>query len=225
MPDPPAEPPDPPRNVAAVFPPDDHLGLAVVALCMAANDVEHAAMRAGKANPPDHPDPDITHRRRFYYLARVAQGHLFEGIAALRAWEQDEPELRKLIQNLDAEGRKAAKQVRGLEQRIGAKALETVRHVTFHYPAPGTGLSVLALTEAIEREADLTADIDLTDEAEAPFRFADQLALAMAVANFDDDAKSAVAAILEGSGAFIRLVKAVYLTYCKKRKIGFDLIE
>ena len=89
---------------------------------MAANDVEHAAMRAGKANPPDHPEPDITHRRHFYYLARVAQGHLFEGIAALRTWEQDEPELRKLIQNLDAEGRKAAKQVRGLEQRIGAKA-------------------------------------------------------------------------------------------------------
>ena len=44
---------------------------------------------------------DVTHRRRFCYLIRIAQGHLFEAIAALRAWEQGEPELRKLIQNLD----------------------------------------------------------------------------------------------------------------------------
>jgi hypothetical protein len=215
-----------PRNVAAVFPPDDRLALAVVALCMAANDVEYAAMRAGGANPPDHPDPDVQHRRRFYYLVRVAQGHLFEAIAALRAWEQDEPELRKLIQNLDPEGRKAASKVRGLEQRIGPKALETVRHTTFHYPAPGTGLSVLALIEAIEREADLPAALDLTDEAEAPFRFADQLALAMAVVHFDDEsAEAGIGSILEGSGAFVRLTKALYLAYCKKRNIGFDLIE
>jgi hypothetical protein len=159
-----------PRNVAAVFPPDDPLALAMVALCMAANDVEYAAKRAAYANPPDHPDPDVRHRRRFYYLVRVAQGHLFEAIAALRAWEQDEPDLRKLIQNLDAEGRKAAARVRGLQQRIGSKALGTVRHTTFHYPAPCLGPSVLALTEAIEREGNLPAALDLTDDAEAPFR-------------------------------------------------------
>jgi hypothetical protein len=41
--------------------------------------------------------------------------------------------------------------VRGLEQRIGSKALETVRDTALHYPAPGMGLSVLALVEAIER--------------------------------------------------------------------------
>jgi hypothetical protein len=173
---------DLPRNVAAVFPPDDRLGVAVLSLCMAANDVEYAALRAADANPPDHPDPDITHRRRFYYLIRISQGHLFEAIAALRAWEQGEPELRKLIQNLDAGGRKAAARVRGLEQRIGSKALETVRHSTFHYPAPCAGLSELGLVEAVERERHLPAAIDLSEEAGAPFRFADQLAMSMALA-------------------------------------------
>lgn len=215
-----------PRDVAAVFPSDDRLALAVIALCMATNDVEYAAKRAADANPPDHPDPDVIHRRRFSYLVRVAQGHLFEAIAALRAWEQDEPELRKLIQNLDDDGRKAAGRVRGLQQRIGSKALETVRHTTFHYPAPCSGLSVLALTEAIEREGDLPAALDLTDDAEAPFRFADQLALSMAIANIENEnAEAGIAAILEGSGAFVRLTKSLYLAYCKKRRIGFDLIE
>lgn len=215
-----------PRNVEAVFPPDDRLALAVVTLCMAANDVEYAAMRAADANPPDHLDPDVTHRRRFSYLVRVAQGHLFEAIAALRAWEQDEPDFRRLIQNLDDDGRKAAGRVRGLQQRIGSKALETVRHATFHYPAPYSGLSVLALTEAIEREGNLPAELDLTDDAEAPFRFADQLVLSMAIANIEDEnAETGIAAILEGSGSFVRLAKSLYLAYCKKRRVGFDLIE
>jgi hypothetical protein len=218
--------PDLPGNVAAVFPPDDRLGVAVLSLCMAGNDVEYAAFRAADANPPDHPDPDVTHHRRFYYLIRIAQGHLFEAIAALRAWEQSEPEFRKLIQNLDAAGRKAASRVRGLEQRIGSKALETVRHSTFHYPAPCAGLSELGLVEAIEREADLPAALDLSDEAGAPFRFADQLAMSMALANFDDgEIEGHIAAIIEGSGAFVRLVKATFVAYCEKRKIGHEIVD
>ena len=211
--------------MAAIFPPDDRLGVAVLSLCMAANDVEYAAFRAADANPPDHPDPDVTHRRRFHYLIRISQGHLFEGIAALRAWEQGEPELRKLIQNLDADGRKAASRVRGLEQRIGSKALETVRHSTFHYPAPCAGLSELGLVEAIEREGELSAAIDLSKEAGAPFRFADQLAMSMALANFDEGIDEHIAAIIEGSGAFARLAKAVFVSYCHKRKIGHEIVD
>lgn len=212
--------------MAAVFPPDDRLGIAVLSLCMAANDVEYAAFRAADANPPDHPDPDVIHRRRFYYLIRIAQGHLFEAIAALRAWEQGEPELRKLIQNLDTAGRNAASRVRGLEQRIGSKALETVRHSTFHYPAPCAGLSELGLVEAIERESDLSAALDLSDEAGAPFRFADQLAMSMALANFDDEElDDHIAAIIQGSGAFVRLVKGIFVAYCKKRKIGHQVVD
>lgn len=212
--------------MAAVFPPDDRLGMAVLSLCMAANDVEYAAFMAADANPPDHPDPDVTHRRRFYYLIRIAQGHLFEAIAALRAWEQGEPELRKLIQNLDATGRNAASWVRGLEQRIGSKALETVRHSTFHYPAPGAGMSELGLVEAIKRESDLPAALDLSDEAGAPFRFADQLAMSMALASFDDEEiDDHIAAIIEGSGALVHLAKAIFVAYCRKRRIGHQIVD
>lgn len=218
---------DLPRNVGAIFPPSDRLGLAVVSLCMAANDVQDAAVNAADANPQDHDDPDVTHRRRFSYRIRIAQGHLFEAIAALRAWEQGEPELRKLIQNLGPESRKAAGHVRGLEQQIGSKALETVRHSTFHYPAPCAGLSELRLVEAIEREGEgLPAALDVTKEARAPFRFADQLALSMALANFDgEEFDDHLRAIIEGSGSFVRLVQDLFLAYCEKRNVGHEFID
>jgi hypothetical protein len=41
----------------------------------------------------------------------------------------------------------------------------------------------------------------------------------------EESAKAGLDAILEGSGAFVQLTKSHYLTYCKKRNIGFDLIE
>lgn len=108
----------------------------------------------------------------------------------------------------------------------GSKALETVRHSTFHYPAPCAGLSELGLIEAIERESELPAALDLSDEAGAPFRCADQLAMSMALANFDDEEiDDHIAAVIEGSGAFARLVKGIFIAYCKKRKIGHQIVD
>lgn len=50
--------------------------------------------------------------------------------------------------------------------------------------------------------------------------------MSMALANFDDkEIGDHIAAIIEGSGAFVRLVKATFFAYCEKRKIGHEIVD
>jgi len=66
----------------------------------------------------------------------MLNGHLYEGIVALRAWRQSEAEVRNLLDSLADDAKRALKLVCGLEQRIGPEALEAVRQNSFHYPHP-----------------------------------------------------------------------------------------
>jgi len=50
--------------------------------------------------------------------------------------------------------------------------------------------------------------------------------MSMALANFDDEEiDDHIAAVIEGSGAFARLVKGIFIAYCKKRKIGHQIVD
>jgi hypothetical protein len=218
-----------PRDVVTIFPPDDRVSLFVASMCMACNDIEDAKAEAEAANPPNA-DADVVHRRRFSYRVRMLNGHLYEGIVALKAWRQSEAEVRTLLDALeDEDAKRALKLVCGLEQRIGPKALEAVRQNSFHYPHPDPKRSpdsVAELAEAIRANPDLEADIDVGDDAQGTFRFADQLALSVAFGGHDPEkarAQAQTARIREAATAFIYLVKEIYLLYCRQRKIGFEI--
>lgn len=216
-----------PRSILTVFPPDDRVALFVAAMCGACNDVEAALVEADGANPADHPDPDVTHRRRHGYRIRMVMGHLYEGIIALKAWRQSEPGVQALLHKLDEEGRTALKRVVGLEQRVGADVLELVRHNSFHYAHPNPAHdSVADLAETIESNPEVDAGIDLADDALATFRFADRLALGMAMAGHDPEkGEEQMRDVRETAKAFVVLVKEVYVAYCRDRGIGFEFVD
>lgn len=215
---------EPSYSLVAIFPPDDRVALFVVAMCIAANDVEAALVDAAAANPEDHPDPDVTHRRRFFYRVRMTMGHLYEGIVALKAWRQTEPGVQALLHKLPAEPRAALKRVEGLQQRIGSDVLETVRHNSFHYARPNREYDSPAdLAETIASNPDENGAIDLSDEALATFRFADRVALAMAMSKLDlEEGGDQQTEIRDTAKAFVFLVSEIYLLYCRERRIGFE---
>lgn len=202
----------------------------VISMCMAANDVKFAMLTTGSANPSDHPEPNITHHRRFTYWVRLTQGHLFEAIDALTSWRSSEAEVRSLLATLPAGAKGQLKIVCGLEQRLGLKVLERVRHGTFHYPHPELRRSpdsTLWLREAIEREASLESEIDLT-ESGVVYRFADQLALSIAIANHDDDddrLREQADLVRDAGFAFVGLAAAIYRAYCERRNLGFEIVD
>lgn len=218
-----------PRHITVpeCFPPDDRLGLFVVAIAMAGNDVEYSIRQAIAANHNGATDED-RRRNRFSYKVRVANGFLFEAIATLRFWEQNEPEVRKLLDALPKDGRKRLKIVRGLEQRVGSKALEHVRQTTFHYPRPDPSKkgsdSIRELAEVVAEATEVVADIDLGQDSATTFRFADPVATAVALRRHDD---------LEGQGkeirdaaiAFVQLGWHIHLAYCTKRGIAFETVD
>ena len=218
-----------PRDVLTVFPPDDPAALFVASICMASNDIEDALGEIGAANPGEIDYPDLTHRSRFSYRVRLLMGHLYEGIVALKAWRQSEPDVRQLLDGLSSDGKKALKLVMGLEQRIGQRALDAVRQNSFHYPHPDPKRcpdSTVGLAETIRINADLEAGIDLGDDARATFRFADQLALGLALSGHDEtQAGQQLLAIREAARGFLSLVVEICLIYCREREIGFDVID
>ncbi len=220
-----------PRTVSAVFPSKDPVALFLTSICIASNDVEDTYAGATAANPPNSDDPDIGHRRRFSYRVRMMNGHLYEGIVALKAWRQSEAGVRKLLDDLSAEAKEALKLVCGLEQRIGAEALGAIRQNSFHYPHPDSKRSpdsTVELAEAIRVNPDLEAGIDIGDDARGTFRFADQLALSVAFGGHDQDedrATEQMAKCREAARAFVFLTKEIYLLYCRQRGIGFKVVD
>jgi hypothetical protein len=215
-----------PRNLGAQFKPGDRVGLFVASMCMAANDIQNALELSVEANPPDHPDPDIGHRRRFGYWVRLTQGHLFEAIDALTSWREAEGKVRALIATLPAEAKADLAMICGLEQRLGPRVIEVVRQSTFHYPHPDRRRnpdSTEALTQAIEREREAEAGIEVDeDRNRVHFRFADQLALSMAISGHDDERlDEQVTLVRDGAIALVRSVHAIYAKFCEERGIGF----
>lgn len=215
-----------PRNVLTVFPPDDPAALFVVAVCAAANDVRDAMIEAGRANPADHEDPDVTHRRRFTQRLRIAQGHLYEAIVTLKAWRQSSPEVQALLHKLPEEAKHRLANVSGLEQRIGTEALAAVRQNSFHYPHPDPKRSpdsAADLADAIRKNPDVEAGIDVGEDTRGRYRFADQLMLSMAMGGHDPTRHSQQMAMIRDAGIdFANLVDEIFVTYCHDRGIGID---
>lgn len=218
-----------PRHITVpeCFPPDDRLALFVVAIAMAGNDVEYSIRQAIAANPDGATDDD-RRRNRFNYKVRIANGFLFEAIATLRFWERDEPEVRKLLNDLRGDGRKCLKVVRGLEQRVGPKTLEHVRQTTFHYPRPDPSKKgsdpVGELAEVIGELTEVVADIDVGSDVEITFRFADPVATTLALRRHDS-LRTQMEAIRDAAVAFARLGWHIHLAYCQKRGIPFGEVD
>jgi hypothetical protein len=214
-------------TVPECFPPNDRLALFAVAIAMAGNDVEYSIRQAIAANPDGATDDD-RRRNRFDYKVRIANGFLFEAIATLRFWERDEPEVRKLLDDLRDDGRKCLKVVRGLEQRVGPKTLEHVRQTTFHYPRPDPSKkgsnSIGELAEVIGELSEVGADIDVGSDTGITFRFADPVATTLALRRHDSF-RTQEEAIRDAAVAFVRLSWHIHLAYCQKRGILFGEVD
>ncbi len=225
------------RRLIDVFPADDQLALFIVVMCAAANDVHESDHAARRANPQDDGgDQHLTHRTRFTYLVRRAMAHLFEAIACFKRWRQEEDEVRRLLSSLSDAGRENLKIVSGVEQRIGPDALGMARHVSSHYPSPGTDWEpdpVGEIAEAIRVNPDHEPGYDLIvsevpDGVKQPpdrrlYRFGDQMMLSMALGGLDPDPEAAsvqMEQIRKASEAFCALVDELFDIYCKRRGIG-----
>jgi hypothetical protein len=225
-----------------IFPPDDKLALFVLAMCAASNDVDASDQEARAANdPPGTNDPDHTHRTRFTYHVRRSLGHLFEAIAALKAWRRDEVEVRQLLASLSPRGKARLKLVCGVEQRVGPAVLRSTRNGSFHYPRPGTDYvpdPVGELADAIRVNPDMEAGYDLLLPAEgAPgeerprprrrYRVADQMMISIAFGGYDHDATKAreqMDLVHQAAEEFCELVDELVDLYCKRRdlRLGED---
>lgn len=217
-------------KVPEIFPPDDRTALFVESMTQAANDVEFTMRQAGRANP-EGASLKFSVRHRFGLWVRLANGFLFEGLEALHAWEQED-DVRILLDKLTPEGRALLGEVRGLRQRVGPEALENVRQHTFHYPHPHAGKqpdSTVALSEVLRSMTWLSAEIDLRDDAQHTFLYADQVALELAMKEYhrptDPRFKRQDSMVRDGGAAFVNLVKHIYLAFSEIRGYGFLRIE
>jgi hypothetical protein len=100
-----------------VFPPDDVTARFVISMAMARNDIERALRDAESAIENNRPD--------FSYRARLAIGHLVEGLDALDAYSQRE-EVRALMRRVPAEAADHLKTARGSLQRPGRVCYRTL---------------------------------------------------------------------------------------------------
>lgn len=217
-------------TVSEIFPPDDRVALFVESMTQAANDVEYALRQSGKANP-DGALPDVSVRRRFGFWVRLVYGFLFEAVVALRAWEE-ELEVRRLLERLSPDVKALLKEVRRLREQLGSTAIETVRQHTFHYPHPHAGKqpdSTEALADVLRSATELTAAIDLRDDSEHTFVYADQIALGLAMSGHHDpdDPKfnDETGRICDGAVSFVGLVKGLYVAYFEDQGYGFRQVE
>jgi hypothetical protein len=196
-----------PRNVLTVFPPDDPAALFVVAVCAAANDVRDAMVEAGRANPAEPEDPDVTHGRRFTQRLRIAQGHLYEAIVTLKAWRQSSPEVRVLLSRLPEEAKRRLSN-------------------SFHYPHPDAKRSpdsAADLADAIRMNPGVEAGIDVGEDVRGRYRFADQLMLSIAMGGHDPEGHSDQMAMIRDAGIdFANLVDEIFVAYCHDRGIRID---
>jgi hypothetical protein len=211
-------------TVTDVFPPDDPVAQFCVSMAMAANDVEDAIREAVDSNPEGATD-EVRERLRFSHKVRVTYGYLFEGIDALKGWRQAEPEVAKLLQALCPKGAKLLKKVCGLEQKIGPKKIAHVRQNTFHYPHPEPSKAagwVAELAEVLKGLEDLPATVNMSQDVQHTFPFADTVAMRLSLREHTDDVDSLE--VRDGAIAFVNLIRHVHIRYCEGRSIAFTVV-
>lgn len=114
--------------VKHVFPHDDPSARFVVSVWATRNDLSYVLALIGKANDDDAPE--------FFYLVRLAMGHLYEGASALVHYRESFPGVEALLKKLPAEGQAALRKAQNAPSQVGGKALATSRIHTFHYSSP-----------------------------------------------------------------------------------------
>jgi hypothetical protein len=201
-------------SIAEVFPHDDPVARFVVAMGIAANDVDRVVKSAHVAAKNDEP--------WFIGLVRLATGHTFEAMVALRRWREHSPEVADFLQQLPGGVRAHLKTATGMEQRVGGGAIEHLRHRTFHYPHPGPDargtddeLAAFLRSETAQRN-EATFMID-AETAISHFGFADVAAATLAFGAHDQERfREQVRLALSGAVAFVRFFRGLMDAYAQR---------
>jgi hypothetical protein len=206
-----AEGPD--ASIADLFPADDVRARLVVSMSMARNDLD-ATLRDGiRAAGDDAQD--------FTYRVRLATSHLVEAIDSLNAYAVD-PAVKKLMERVPKDERKQLTKARSVVQKVGAKALDTVRNNTFYYPSPKTNYDPTSdqqLRDLLGGMSDGRALMHLDHRGEHPIitlSFANEVALALAIAQHSADeatARRQYETTTEGAVAFTKWAEALLIAY------------
>jgi hypothetical protein len=204
-------------SFAEVFPHDDPVARFIVAISMARNDVRHALTQALRAGDRDSPE--------FTYWIRLAMAHFFEADLALREWRKI-PEVQRFIAKLPEDAQEALRKASSAIQRMGPGILEHSRHRTFHYPYPTSRYpSDEELTTALRAlGGDEPRVAKSEDESFLRLHFADDVALALAVAKYDRASLRTQSEITrDGAVGFVNFALRAWEAYCDTRGLEIGM--
>jgi hypothetical protein len=144
-----------------------------------------------------------------------------EAVDSLNVYAAD-PAVKKLMHRVPKEQRKQLTKARSVVQKVGAKALDTVRNNTFHYPSPKPDYDPTSdqqLRDGLGRMSDGRALMHLDHPGEHPvitLSFANEVALALAIAQHSADdttARKQYETTSEGAVAFAQWAEALRIAY------------
>jgi hypothetical protein len=200
-------------SIVELFPAEDVRARFVVSMSMARNDLDTTLRDGIRAADQDAQD--------FAYRVRLATSHLVEAVDSLNAYAAD-PGVRKLMGRVSTDQSKRLTKARSVVQQVGAKALDTVRNNTFHYPSPKTNYNPTSdeeLRDVLNQMSHVRALMHLDHRGEHPIitlSFANEVALALAIAQHSGDeaaARKQYETTSEGAVAFIQWAEALLVTY------------
>ncbi|WP_027005044.1 hypothetical protein [Conexibacter woesei] len=200
-------------SIADLFPADRIEARFVLAMSMARDDLDRALRDGIKAAALDDQD--------FTYRVRLVTSHLVEALDSLNAYSQD-GDVKKLISRVPKEHRKHLARARSVAQKVGDKALDTVRNNTFHYPSPKTNYNPTSDAQLRDVLIDIgpsKAYMHLDHRGEHPvvtLTFAQEVALALAIAGHSADTEAArtqYETTSDGAVAFTKWAEALLLAY------------
>ncbi len=141
---------------------------------MARNDIDFAlrdVLQAGQTGTQD-----------FKYRIRLLSSHLLEAISALRRYRENFEEVRKLLNRTSPEAKQLLKLV--IRTAQDAAPIESMRHATFHYPAPDPAYnpsSDAALRDVLAAMDDFGVHVYVTHaKNQVSMTFADEAAFRLA---------------------------------------------
>jgi hypothetical protein len=186
----------------------------MVVVSMARNDIRHALFKAGHTNKAAQPE--------FAYWVRLSTAHFFEAATATARWREIS-EVKEFLARLPGEARDDLASVSGSLQRIGHGIVEHSRNRTFHYAFPSSRYPAEAeLAQVMENLGGLQADWVVEGDGRFRLKFADDLALALALgrhnlARIDSQLELA----RDGSIAFVNFATRAMEFYLQDR--GFNV--
>lgn len=207
-------------SIGELLPAEDVSARFVLALSMARNDLEFALRDAVRAAEDDAQD--------FTYRVRLLTSHLVEALDSLKAYSGD-ADVRARMARVPADRRRQLALARGVIQKVGSRALDTIRNSTFHYPSPKSQYSPSSdeqLREAIVSMRDHPAALHLDHRGEHPIvtlSFASDIALALAISNHSSDqsaAREQYVIASEGAVALKAWIESLVLAYFEFK--GFE---